>query len=248
MSQGYIDWKGMEKRETNSGGNGEDSIFLKFAPGKYRIRLVGKPYFYEQSFIPKAQTGAEADIPVISPGKDEDPLIPLGIIPTEKAICNLINRKEGGKLQVVRMGPSIFNNVVNYAHETGVDPASTKEGVDMLITVEDPKGNKRQRKYNVTFLQATPLTKEEVAKIKADGGLHDLEKLCKPNTVEEINELIKKYSLGKAGTKADFDDTNTDAEDVETSKEDDADDADVTPAKSGKGKQAAAADDDDLAF
>jgi hypothetical protein len=233
---GYIEWKSIETRETRNDSN-DEGIFLKFAPGKFKVRCIGKPYFFEQTFLPKKVTGTERDIPLISPGKDNDPLIKLGFNPAEKIAVNVLDRKDGNKLKVMRIGPSIYSHIVNYHEETGVNPCDPKNGPEMLITVEDPGGNPRQRKYSVTFLQACPIKKEEAAKIKSEyNGLYDLEKLFQPASVEEIEKMIEKYGLGTVDGNAEFDgnkasdgDGDDDvAPDFEESGDNDDDDDDIS--------------------
>lgn len=217
----YIKWSKIEKRESGNSGGGDGGIFLKFKEGKFRVRCVGEPFFYEQIFIPKKVTGTDRDIPVISPGKDEDPLVRLGYSPSERVAVNVLDRKDENKLKIMRVGPSVFNHIVNYCEETGVEPGDPKQGPDILITVEDPGGNPRQRKYTVTFLPPTPLKKTEAKKIKDDGGLHDLEKYFKSTPVEEIEELIAEYGIGAVEGEADFDD-----DDADVTADNDADDGD----------------------
>lgn len=193
---GFVDWGKVEVREEKgSGKSGAGSIFLNFGPGKYKIRCLGQPYFFLQTFISKKITGADKDIAVISPGADEDPLIKLNIEPQQKGAINVLHRDDGNKLKVMRFGSAIYKHIRNYAVETGIDPADIKKGIDFVITVSDPGGNMRNRQYVVTALNNTPITKEEASKIKADGGLHDVEKLFAPTPLEKINEYIEQYDL-----------------------------------------------------
>lgn len=219
----YIEWSKIEKRE-NTGGNGDGGIFLKFKEGKFRVRCIGQPFFYEQIFIPKKVTGTDRDVPVISPGKDDDPLVRLGYNPSERVAVNVLDRKDGNKLKIMRVGPSVFNHIVSYYEETGVNPCDNKKGPDMLITVEDPGGNPRQRNYTVTFLPPAPLKKDEAKKIKEDGGLHDLEKYFKPTPIKEIEELIKEHGIGSVNGEADFDDQDSDTSAEDGDDDDDEDD------------------------
>jgi hypothetical protein len=202
----YIQWSKLEKRDNGGGGSNGDGIFLKFGPGKFRVRLLGEPYEYEQLFISKKNTTSERDIPVISPGDDSDPLRKMGYNATPKLAVNVLDRKDDNKLKIMRVGPSVYNHIKSYYEETGVDPSDPKKGPDLLISVDDPNGNPRQRKYTVTFLQATKITREEASKIKEEGGLHKLEKYFKAATTEEIEELISKFNISSVNGDASFDD------------------------------------------
>lgn len=216
---GFVDWTDVEVREDRKGsGNNANSIFMRFSPGKFRVRPIGQPYFYLQTFIPKKLTGAAKDIPIVSPGPNNDPLIKLGINPTQRGALNVIHRDDGNRLKIMRFGSSVYKHIRTYAIDCGVDPADLKEGVDFSITVEDPGGNPRNRQYTVTALNNTPITKEEYAKIKEDGGIHDLEKYFKPTPIEEINEIIEQYDLVEklsnvSGDDTDFEDSGSDEED-----------------------------------
>jgi len=200
---GHVDWTKVETRESSaSSSSGGDTTYINFSPGKFKVRLIGKSHFYLQTFIPKKLTGTEKDIAIISPGDDNDPLIKLKILPQQKCAMNVLHRNDENKHKVMRFGASIFQHIKNYAVEAGIDPTDLKKGIDFLITVEDPGGNPRNRKYSVTPLNCTPITKEEAAKIKENGGLYELEKLFSPTPVEKINEYISKYNLAEKVAKA----------------------------------------------
>jgi hypothetical protein len=214
--KGYLDWDKVEQRRNNNSDNNkkkDDVPYLKFKEGKYKIRLLGQAFFYDQHFISSAVTGAEWDIPVISPGADEDPLIPLGFEPSEKCAVNILDRKDGNSLKVMRVGPSVYNHIIQYAKDAEINPGDPKHGPDFIITVDDSKG-KRNRKYTVVPVKVTPLTKAEAKAIKDAGGLHDLEELMAADPVDKINAIIKKYNITSNGD-AGFDDSGSVAEDSE---------------------------------
>lgn len=225
---GFVDWTDVEVREegTGSGGSGANSMFLKFGPGKYKVRCLGQPYFFLQTFIPKKLTGEDKDIAVISPGPNEDPLIKLNINPQQKGAINILHRNDDNKLKIMRFGASIYKHIRNYAIETKIDPADLKTGIDFLITVTDPGNNPRNRQYLVTALNSTPITKEEAKKIKADGGLHDLEKYFQPTPIDKINEYIEQYNLVESASKVDGDNTSLDDDGGSVSDAEDLDDSD----------------------
>jgi len=201
---GYVDWSKVEQRKNEGNGDLRPVNYYKFSPGKHRIRLLKQPFFYLQHFLPKEDCGTDRDVPLISLGPDEDPLIPLGYEPGEKCAVNVIDRKDGS-LKVMRVGPSVYNAFIEYANEFEVNPGDLKEGVDFVITVEDPGGNPRQRKYSVMHAKKTPITKAEASAIKEAGGFYDLESIFKATPLEKVKEMIKEYGLGKAGD-ADFED------------------------------------------
>lgn len=221
---GQVDWTDVEVREENgSSRGGDDSTFLKFAPGKFRVRCVGKPYFYLQTFIPSKMTGADRDIALISPGEDKDPLIKLNILPSQRGAINVLHRDDGNKLKVMRFGPAIYKHIREYAIDAEIDPADLKKGIDFMITVTDPGGKPRSRQYTVTPLSPSPITKEEAAQIKTRGGLYDLDKLFMPTPLEKINEYIEQYGLISKSSKADTEDVSFEDSESDNNEADDED-------------------------
>jgi hypothetical protein len=204
---GLVDWSKVEVKEKSNFSADGDSIFLKFGPGKFKVRCIGQPYFFLQTFNPKKLTGAERDIAVISPGDDKDPLIKLGITPQQRGAINVLLRgstKEApSEMKVMRFGASVYKHIRNYAVETGIAPSHLKAGIDFLINVEDPGGNPRNRQYSVTALNNTPITAEEATYIKGLGGMHDLTKFFSPTHLEKINEHIEQYGLAESSSKVD---------------------------------------------
>jgi len=242
----YIKWSKVEKRENSNKKLDGDGIFMKFKEGKFRVRCLGEPYEFYQVFIPKKFTKTERDVPVTTPDDDDNPLVKLGFNPTKKLAINVLDRKDENKLKIMRIGPAVYNHIANYFEETGTDPCDKKDGPDILISVEDPGGQARQRKYTVTFLQPTKITKEEAKAIVDAGGLHDLAKHFKASTTEEIEELIDKYELGSVDGSANFDDEDGGQKGSSRSsaKDNDDDDDDDVGAEAGAGDD----DDDDYSF
>ena len=233
---GKVDWAKVETRDEDSPRGDSDSIYIKFAPGKFKVRPIGSPYFFLQTFIPKKMTGADKDIAVISPGEGEDPLIKLGILPQQKGAIFVLDRLDGNKLKIMRFGAAIYKHIKNYAVEMKVDPADIKQGIDFLIKVSDPGGNPRNRQYEVTPLGCTPITKDEgkdLKELKASGKLPDFEKLFAPTPLEKINEYIAQYDLSSktarnSGEDTDFEDSKASKSSKSVSKSDEDEDDDGT--------------------
>jgi len=210
---GYVDWSDVEVRSSSDSRGDGENVYLKFGPGKFKVRCIGKPYFFLQTFISKKITGSDKDIAVISPGDDKDPLIRMNINPQQRGAMSILHRDDDNKLKIMRFGAAIYKHIKNYAVETGIDPADIKKGIDLLITVVDPGGNPRQRQYSVTPLNPTPLTKSEADAIKNAGGLHELDKIFAPTSLEKINEIIVENDLVEktskvSGEDTDFEDSN----------------------------------------
>jgi hypothetical protein len=217
-SAGYNDWGKVEEKNTNSGG---DIKYVKFAAGEtVRVRLLAKPYFYDQYFLRKEDIGGEKDISIISPGAG-DPLPSLGINPSSKCAVNVFNRDEEDDIAILRCGPSIYNSFVNWSKKNKVNPGG-KEGCDFEI---DATGNGLKRRYQVTSLLQTPFSPEEKKKLTdKSAGVYDLEKLFKPTSIEKINEIIEMYNLGKvSGAETKFEDA-TGTNDFDSDDDDDDDD------------------------
>ena len=251
---GYVDWSQFEGKEDSKGGKGNaDSIFLKFKPGKHRVRLLGKPYAFLQTFIPKKLTGLDKDLAITSPGPDNDPLMKLNVNPQQRWAINVLHRDDGNKLKIMRFGAAVYKHIHDYAAETGIDPADIKKGIDIVINVTDPGNNPRNRQYTVTPLNNTPIKKTEADKIKTDGGLYELKKYFSPTPIEKINEYIEQYNLldkcsKTSGEDTDFEDGHTSGKDTENLEEtenaaDDEDDDDDDDESKGAEK-----DDEDISF
>ena len=192
-----MDWNEVEVRSSNEGSGSKVSneIYLNFKQGKFKVRLVHKPIFYKQYFIDPKYSSFEKVLPIIV-DPDDDPLADLGHYGGIKCATNVIDR-EDGKVKVLRCGKTVYENFAAYAQETEVAPGS-KDGPDFLIKVDDPNGDKRQRKYKVIPLAPAPFTAEEKAMFKdkaGDSGIHSLEEIFAAKTGDEVKEMIEKFSI-----------------------------------------------------
>ncbi|MHA2255681.1 MAG: hypothetical protein ACXAAM_06400, partial [Candidatus Heimdallarchaeaceae archaeon] len=201
----YNDWSAVEEKTNNS----SDIKYVKFAAGEtVRVRLLAQPFFYDQYFLRKEDIGGDDNVSIVSPGKG-DPLPNVGINPSAKCAVNVFNRDDNNEVQILRCGPSIYNAFVNWSKKNKVNPGSN-DGCDFEI---DATGTGLKRRYTVTALLQTPFSKDERALLsdKATGnGIYKLEKIFKPSTIEDINEIIEKYNLGKvSGDNAELDAPST---------------------------------------
>jgi hypothetical protein len=221
MADGYQDWSEVEEKTGNNNSNNEIK-YIKFAAGEtVRVRLLSKPFFYDQYYFRKDELGSETDISIISPG-DGDPLPDVGVEAKTRCAVNVFNRDDNNEVQILTCGPSIYNHFINWCKKNKINPGSGK-GCDFEI---EATGNGLKRRYIVTALLQTPFTKEEKALLsnkENNNGLFMLENIFKPTPVEEIKEFIGKYNIGTSSA----DDASFDDAPSVPSFEDDEDDDDI---------------------
>lgn len=187
----YGDWdtdfksKDQNNNNPNGGAGGErrKTNYIKFdKPGVYQVRLFGKFvkfYSHWQPFDRKVITLKE--------WSKEDPATVAGFYPRQTWAIHVIDRADGA-VKVLEKGKKIFECFANYKMVNNINPASATEAPDFQIKVEWPKGNKRAAVYSVTALaKASPLTKEEIEKCKAEK--YPLEAIYKTTPLEKIKEL-----------------------------------------------------------
>jgi len=187
-----VDWSVIGSQSKRN-GNGESS-FLRLQEGKYRVRLLGKPFQFWQHFEPAA---------VICEGSAEScPICKTGNLPKLRYAVNCIDRADG-KIKILTGGSQIFDVFKEYSTEVG-DPGK-KEGPDFSIKVEVPGGNKRQTKYKTSTLDKNTITEDEKKLIDGGSGLHKLEEILKAKTAEEIVAVLEKKDGGGSGGSDDID-------------------------------------------
>jgi hypothetical protein len=137
--------------------------FMKFEkPGDYTIRLVGAHVKFRRHWKPFSDRIISHDT-----YEGKDPAWNAGFFPRETFAIHVIDRADG-KLKILEKGRSLFKQFARYKIVNETNPAD-KVGPDWVITVEWPKGNKRQAKYSAVAKSKTnELSKEEIEMFKAD--------------------------------------------------------------------------------
>lgn len=229
-------FRGWESRG-DSGGGGMGGLFLKLEVGhKYKVRLISRPIGYLQHWEP---------IICRSPGNDKngtplDPLMIRGFKPKERFAIWVFDRNDDNKLKVMDFPPSLFDQFVEWKDAYNEEPGG-KNGPDWSIRIESKTGQKRNARYKALALDRSPLTEEELERIKAGFNgvpLKDkLVELRKDHSPEEILAM-----LAESEGKGDGDGGGEEAEQANEKTET------KTSAPKASAAPSASEEDDDLNF
>ena len=197
----FVEWTEVTKINEVEGSTGKVD-YLKLKSGEsYRIRPVFKPikffkYFHKNNN--KLRTAICED-PDICPIRDKYPELKK---PSLRYACYVIDRADG-KLKVIEAPQTVFRPMGSRAEATGQNPGSGKQGSDWIIKVT---GAGLKTKYDVTFLDVTPLTKAEEEYIKeAVGGDKDsLKKIYAIDAPEKIEQKLFGDNSDNSDKKDDF--------------------------------------------
>lgn len=178
----HCDWGEVSK--TNSGGGD----YLRLQSGnQYRIRPIFSPvkffkYFHMNSG--KLRTGICGN-PDTCSVRDSHPELKK---PSLRFAAYVIDRADG-KVKILEAPQSVFRPIGSSFELTGKNPGGGKDGSDWGIKVS---GKGMQTKYDVMYIENTPLNAEERALIKEtlDGDKQKLTKLYKVDSPEELEEKL----------------------------------------------------------
>jgi hypothetical protein len=182
-----VHWDEVSKSNSNSNSNGKKVDFLRFKTGtNYRIRPIYYPmkffkYFHQKDG--KLRTAICMD-PDTCPVKEAHPELKK---PSVRFASYVIDRADD-KVKVLEGPQMVFRPLGSHMEATGKNPGGSKDGSDWQIKVS---GSGLQKKYDATFLDNTPFTKDEQDMIReAIGGdvkdaLSDLFKADSPEQIEK---------------------------------------------------------------
>lgn len=178
------------------------SDFMRLEEGSNVVRIVSQPYQHyihwttdESGQMAKVRCAVE-DCILCQRGEQAKPRWLIGVL----------NRKIG-KPAILEIGIQIFKQIKGLRQKKAWgDPRSFDIDLE-----RHPKGS--QPLYSITPEAKEPLSKEEVAEVKAFLETTDFEALIKPNTAKEIKE-----QLGILDSGTDFDNSGT--EDTDDSDDD----------------------------
>ena len=221
---GFTDWSNVEGNDGDYGPTPEYEDFK--GQGDYRIRLVGKPYMFDQLFLTPQETGEKA-IPVIGDGKP-DPMTSIGKEYKKRCAANIFLKEDGKSIhKVMRCGTMVFSTIAQWAQASGENPGGSN-GCDFIVKVT---GSGLNKKYSVTALTQTKFSKEEkdIIRIKeGPGGLWDLATCIQTTSHEQMKNMIEKYNLGVVSdSNASMDDPSSSADDYVEPDLDEDDDDDI---------------------
>ena len=181
----HVQWDAVSKA---SGANGDKSDYLRLESGrKYRIRPIFSPVKFYKYFHKKddrLRTGICGN-PDTCPVRDRHPELKK---PSLRFAAYVIDR-EDSKVKILEAPQSVFRPIGSSFEMTGKNPGGGKDGSDWGIKVT---GKGLATKYDVMFIENTPLTQDERATVKEtlDGDQQKLTKLYKVDTPEELEQKL----------------------------------------------------------
>ncbi|HDZ25300.1 hypothetical protein LCGC14_1212590 [marine sediment metagenome] len=160
---GYVDWPDVAPPE--SGGT-EKVEYLRLRSGqKYKIRPVHKPvhffkYFYRNE-KGELRTAICEDPDTCPVGASHDD---LGS-PSSRYAIHVFDRADG-KLKVMEGPKTVFLPFRQRFEVTGKDPAGSTTGGDWAVDIQ---GTGKATKYTLTYIEDTPLNKDEITAVQEQG-------------------------------------------------------------------------------
>lgn len=158
-----VDWSSMGGQKNS--GNGNRVQFIKFQPDKGKtLRPVGKAVSFYKFFIPSTKKSV-----VVDPEHRNEAAAKLSahfgqeIKPSLKYAINVIDR-EDNQVKILEGGQQIFEHFANWSMGNGGIPPGGNQGMDWQIIAT---GAGLARKYIPTPLRQTPLTTQEIDKLKS---------------------------------------------------------------------------------
>ena len=180
----------------NSGGSGGSGsgIFLKLKVGeRAHVRLISQPYEYFQHWDP---------FPARSPGVDPetkkvlDPLLIADptLKPKKRYAIWVLDRNDNNKLKIMDFSGPIYDEFVKWKKTFNDEPGGPK-GPNWYIEGTCVSGKKKDTRWTAAYLERAPLTTEEIAAIQAGDLQNVMIQHRRPNTPDEIREMMAKHGM-----------------------------------------------------
>jgi len=170
-----IDWGEIPKQ----GSKGVQR--LKLEPGEYKVRPIHKLINFWRIWNKHNETSRTV---ICSDPSNSMVIKKHNLQPIMRYAINIIDRADN-TIKILEAPPSVIEGFKSWFKATKKNPSGAKEGGDFAIQVS---GQGMKRRYVVTFVEATPLTNDEMANAKQN--LYDLEKLYKANSEEEMERIL----------------------------------------------------------
>ena len=203
---GEVGWDEVEVKQAGGSGNGNgESIFLNMKEeGKYRMRIVSKPYQYYCHWV-KTKSGKNRKVNATLDGTDPV-CLKENKGPQLKWLIKVLFRdpvKKTTSLKILDAGSQVMAQIKTL-HEDKENFGNISK-YDVLI-IKGPK-NSKSPTYTVQALgsEKSPqaLTPDEIKSVKDSANKDtehfiDVEKLCQPWTAERIMNIINEVDTKKA--------------------------------------------------
>jgi hypothetical protein len=182
----YAQWNSIPSEENKENGNKIEYLKLK-GGNVYQIRpVLDYIFMYKYFYANKGYTRiAICGDPLTCPVKDKHP----DLESAKKRYAAFVIDRADGKIKVMEGGVTIFREIGSRVEINGKDPGDLTDGSDWRIKVS---GEGKKTDYQVSFVEDTPLTKEERSMLKEalDGDKKMLKKIYKADTPEKIEEKL----------------------------------------------------------
>jgi hypothetical protein len=203
---GEVGWDEIDVKESGKGNGNGESIFLNMKEeGKYKMRVVSKPYQYYCHWI-KTKSGKSRKVNATLDGTDPV-CLKENKGPQLKWLLKVLFRdpvKKTASLKILDAGSQIMAQIKTLHEDKENFGNITK--YDIIIT-KGPK-NSKSPTYVVQPLGSEknpqPFTAEEIKMVKDSANKEDkehfvdIEKLCQPWTAERIMNIINEVDPAKA--------------------------------------------------
>lgn len=180
-----VDWNTLGGEEGKKNSNGKTK-FLRFESNKmYTVRPVGRAFEFFKFFIKSTNRS------VVVESEDVDAAAALlaeefgqEFKPQHRYAINVIDR-EDNQIKIMEGGQQIFKQFALWAKGNQTHPGGMGGG-DWLIQVD---GDGLNRKYSTQCIRPSPLSEEEMDRVKNSGEVYDLESFY---SGVALNEVVSK--------------------------------------------------------
>lgn len=191
-----VDWDSVSDGSSTSKGKKGKASFMRLGAGTYQVRLLGSPvHFYK--FMVRDSDGKWHS--AVCTDAENNPVSKKhNIKPTERYAVLVIDRADG-EVKILEAGVSVFKEFRAFFKHTGKNPGGAN-GADFRIVIE---GSGRTKKYSTSFVKNTPLTDEEVSKLKEmkkNTQYPDLEKVYEAVENDKIEEKLFGAEAASSGS------------------------------------------------
>lgn len=178
-----VDWNNVGGKERNT------TRFVKFTEGKTVVfRPIGGVVEFIKFFVETPTSKRSVCVDVENADEAATILAERGgkeYKPSHRFATNVLDRADG-LIYVLEGGPTIFESFANWAKASGTKPGSNGGG-DWSITAKGP--NNLSRRYTTTFIKQTPVSEEEKANIKSNGGVYVLTEVFKSTPLDQLVKI-----------------------------------------------------------
>lgn len=202
VSYGLTTWTESDNRPKKSNNNNEDFKpipFIKFKRGKNTVRFITDPYGCYKTKIQSTKASFPVRVKTAYPGveRTEDPILKHGFKEQRRYYVGVLYKGTPDNpeetIGVFEMGQGPLYNQLKSTKEDDAYPDSLRE-LDIRINC-NPDANDPGSYYIASPLPPKPMSESEL-KLEEEYKeqlIGYLDRLCAPNSVEKVEELIENH-------------------------------------------------------